>query len=495
MILASAILFYFAASWGTAAAIFAAGGTLSAAPTLVGLVATLVYLASRPNPRRNLTLFLALLVGSILLTIPFKDYSWDGNTYHLDAITQLSSGWNPFRQPMPDGAHWPEWLAFFTKGPWYTTASAYVLLGSLNSVKYASILLVVPSALIAYEALSDKSRQKRRLFAALWALNPVVSCQLLTKYVDGQLASIIACIAALFLMSPKRWVTEWRVAMGSLMILVINVKLNGAVYGAIIVGGMLCYWTIREWRTAQRALQVAWTVCAIGGFAGILVGWNPYVTQYLTNTIAHRDLFYPTDFVKMTHMDTNTPPDLQYKSLPEKFLRSLFSTTAQGFNGPITFQIPFMISIPALNLFAYADVRIAGFGPWFSGILLLALVALLLNGRAIPGAVIAMSVLLFLSIFTNPEAWWARYVAQFWLIPILIGFYTLPSIPVRRTAPLLQRVRAEWPQFLILAIGVNMALVLLISLASQIGFNLQGNPLPDVYAWIIRVSNFSGFAM
>ena len=72
------------------------------------------------------------------------------------------------------------------------------------------------------------------------------------------------------------------------------------------------------------------------------------------------------------------------------------------------------------------DMRIGGFGYFWSGILLLLLPFVILNKNEISEnnkIYYFTIILLWSSVLLNPESWWARYVPQFWLIPIFIIFW------------------------------------------------------------------------
>jgi hypothetical protein len=79
------------------------------------------------------------------------------------------------------------------------------------------------------------------------------------------------------------------------------------------------------------------------------------------------------------------------------------------------------------GVFVYTDVRVGGFGPLFSGICLLTLIIIILityychkNYITVNNYILFLCFLIFLTVIINPESWWARYVPQLWLIPLLI---------------------------------------------------------------------------
>jgi hypothetical protein len=91
--------------------------------------------------------------------------------------------------------------------------------------------------------------------------------------------------------------------------------------------------------------------------------------------------------------------------------------------------VPFTVTKSETEAFAEVDVRIAGYGPLFGGILLLALalglavvVRQIRNRRAdwdiwLPVSAVVLTVLVV------PEMWWARYFPQLYLLPLLCTAY------------------------------------------------------------------------
>jgi hypothetical protein len=466
MTLAGAILLFFALQWGLSAAGFIINLPLTGAQTVLALGLTCLYLMRRPRPRTAICQFLAVFTLSLLIQLPFQDYSWDGNSYHYDALSQLIAGWNPFGQPLPIRAMWPEWLAYFSKGTWYTTASMQALTGLLNVTKYGSLLLLVPPVLIAYEVW------KNTLWAILWGFSPIGVSQVFTKYVDGQLGAVLAAVIALCCIPKEKWrLGGWMIWVSSIILLV-NLKLTGALYGAILMGGLTVYWTFTEGRVAQFTIRRLWGASLIGGGVAVLIGFNPYITQYAYHTLMHRAPFYPITYDQLTSIDYNTPVDLRGKSFFEKGIRSIFSEPGQGLNESLRWQLPFFSNMDRLRQYAYPDVRIAGMGPWFGGAILLTLAVIFLIGRRFSGVIGVLLILLTVSIVTNPELWWARYVPQLWLIPCLVAFEG------HRVA----NAREKWlTRALIGALAINLILVSGSMLIEQVNFNLIRMPLPWVY--------------
>jgi hypothetical protein len=120
-------------------------------------------------------------------------------------------------------------------------------------------------------------------------------------------------------------------------------------------------------------------------------------------------------------------------------------------------KLPFTVSRTELQQFASPDVRFGGFGPLFSGALLLALATLALlpwprrRLRVCVGLlVLAGSILV--SVLAFSEAWWARLAPQLGLLPALIALAGMLAL------------RPRWqgwvPRALLVTLCLNSGLVL-----------------------------------
>jgi len=83
---------------------------------------------------------------------------------------------------------------------------------------------------------------------------------------------------------------------------------------------------------------------------------------------------------------------------------------------------PFAVTWPDFALYYFHDVRIGGFGPLFSGALLLALALGAVGcARRAPscGAVLLLSGAIVASLLVSTHTWWARYGPHLWWLPII----------------------------------------------------------------------------
>ncbi len=428
-ILGSSVIVLIAAILLISSLLFTAGHALSPSSFWLALAVAAIaawLMCSRYFPgRRWLALIgiLAVLAAIFLLGISVSgkvfDLSWDGQAYHQEAIIQLANGWNPLHdQPLPIASG--IWINHYTKGPWISSASLYVLTGHIEQGKVFNILLVVSSFFFCLSALLPYYRQrllKPLLFSALAACNPVSILQLPTFYIDGQLSSILVISLALLFMIVKTPDVWPALVLLLSVIIAVNIKYTGLAYLlALGLPVMLYLWLVK----ARLSLKLIASSLAIGLIAGSLfVGFNPYVT----NTIRNGNPLYPLAGPgAMDIMTANSPANFHGMNRFEKLFISTFSETADIATPYSTrWKWPFTVSKDELGAFQ-ADTRVAGFGPLFGGAVLLSLILLATAWPLDKKKTVVftgLGLLITCSALVNPEAWWARYAPQLWLLPVL----------------------------------------------------------------------------
>ena len=400
------------------------------APTLAALasIGFIWLMAGKylPQHRRVSSLLLCaslavIGLGTLWVSTRILDTSADGQAYHASGILALENGWNPVRDEPLDStdpnSHAP-YVNSYPKGTWILAASIYQATGRIEAGKALHLLLLVACLGIALYALWSAggfSFPTSVLLSVLISLNPVFIYQAFSFYVDGQLAILITiflCLLALWVRKPDRALLA---LIGLTLLLLVNVKLTGLVYAGLLGAGLGAY---ACYKTRRKEILLA---LGLGLFFGVtVVGYNPY----FTNLARYRNPFYPAinfDNPETVIASADIPPNLRDKNRFEKLFISLFSASEAGIKGA-RFKLPFTVSQGELEQFVFPDVRIAGFGPLFSGALLLSGSGLLLAWIfRVPGAALATGAgaLLLFSALTNPESWWARYVPQLWLLPLL----------------------------------------------------------------------------
>ncbi len=387
----------------------------------------------------------ALLFGAAVIAIVLfavissriYDISWDGQTYHTEAIVQLANGWNPFREALPPGLvmheypwFFPIYLGFFPKGPWICAAALYKFSGSFESGKAFHLVLILTCLLVSFAALSTLRSIKwpwRLILSLLIAFNPVSFYQMFTYYVDGQLSSLLAITVGLLILVYRRPDPVLMVVLTLAVILMMDVKLTGALYVSILVGG---YWLF--YLLVKKAHRGELTACLTAGglLGGAFVGFSPYVTQFIEKFISTGNPFHPyAGWTSMVGFDS--PKIFGNKMDRVRMLASSLFSQSQVLPIPFKLKLPFMFSFSELQAFDFPDVRIGGFGPLFSGAIVLSVAILVVlfwkyHRRLLCAAhlLVLLSLICISALFFS-ESWWARYAPQLWMVPLFAAIFGL----------------------------------------------------------------------
>ena len=162
-------------------------------------------------------------------------------------------------------------------------------------------------------------------------------------------------------------------------------------------------------------------IAAIIFLSSLLLAFQPYIL----NLIKHKNPFYPSiGHNKLDFMTKQNPKEFKDKNYIYKFIRSMFSASSDSrMNNPQTpklhYKVPFTskIDMPYIA----EDIRISGFGHWFSGIFIISVLLTLIQFAKGKGKFAIFSVIL--TVLLNPICWWARFVPQLHLLPVLNCYY------------------------------------------------------------------------
>jgi hypothetical protein len=418
---------------------FVAGVRVSSLVAPIALLAALAggdWLARREGLRGRMriappAIMLVILTLALCLAAAFFDMSWDGLWYHQTAVYQMAHGWNPLREPMHDFTpHLQDWVRYYAKGPWYTALALFETTQHIEWSKAGTWLALAAMFFAVFAAALDFGMRRHAAFviAALVSLNPVVTCELASYLVDGIMISCLACyVAALF-----RWFQRpslmmvWIVMVSA--ILCINAKLTGLVYLCFFYAGGGLYALLKQRDRLVRFAVVQLAAILLGT---AVFGFNPYVT----NTVHRGNPFYPwlgsaahPGFAQRGR-DPNelyeTPKNMVGRNRFFRLGYAIFGRPGaqpffEGDNARLMW--PFDVCWKDFHIFYFHEVRVAGFGPLFSGAFVIGLgllgVALIRPGVAreivllLAGAVVA-------SLLVGVHTWWARYGPQFWWLPII----------------------------------------------------------------------------
>jgi hypothetical protein len=344
----------------------------------------------------------------------------------MPAVIALAKGWNPVQHITL--AQWnPEfasqagagiYVEHYAKGAWFVEAAIYQATGNIELGKAANLILIVAAFVVSWSVLLrlGVGRKWSTALATVAALNPVAIYQSPTFYVDGQLASLFTICLFLsidYLRAPRRWVLA---LLACAFLLLIEVKFTGLVYAVLMISGLAA----GAWMLGRRHAAVRYAVAlfCLGVFAVGVPGYQPYVT----NTVNYGHPFYPA-------VGQEAGRNIQWKQAAPEFMAmnrvaklgiSVFSKSS---NTNWEWKLPMSIYKSELVALTGADARYGGFGPLFSGVLILALLLSIFTAKGLAAserkAYALLLTMLVVTILINPEAWWARLSPQLWLLPLI----------------------------------------------------------------------------
>jgi hypothetical protein len=378
-----------------------------------------------------LALVLGLLGLALALSAFYYDLSWDGEWYHQTAILALARGWNPLADPMHLFAGSLKlWVRHYAKGPWYMAAAIYTTTGRIELGKCIDWLALAAAFLAVLAAGLDGGLRRSRAMgiAAIVAINPVVMSEVTTYLVDGVMVSFLVVAVASAYSGLRRPGLAIVVTGVAASIVAINAKFTGLVFLCFVfaAAGLWCF----VWQWKQLLPLIGWAVAVILLGAGVW-GFNPYVT----NTLRVQQPFYPVlgsaKYPSLTQQGKEgielgeTPKNMMGRSRLVRFGYAIFGRPGnqpyqKGRNASLMW--PFTARPGDLYAYKYHETRVAGFGPFFSGCLLLSLalgIWLLIPRSPLRWALLLPAGAIIASLLISVHLWWPRYGPQLWLLPIV----------------------------------------------------------------------------
>lgn len=423
--------------------------------------------APRTFARTALTLAAcwSLIVLGGVAVASVHDTSTDGRHYQAESVFAIADGWNPLRDP---ALHWPPqdpsiWTNTYAKGPWILGAVVLDATGSIESVKVVGIAVLVAAALVSFTALSAAGLTvwSASALAAALALSPVVSAQLSTHMVDGVMSSVLlACLMLALLTVWAGPAPPELAALAAGLLLLVNVKFTGVFLAVVVVGGSLLASRALAGATHRRLARATAGLCAVVTSGVLLVGFNPYVT----NTLRHGHPLYPIYGPHARNVETmEEGGSLRDHSAIRRLAESVAGASSVGPKAP-RLKAPFTFASNEWSAFRFSEVRLGGFGPLFSGGLILAALAGIAvwvtrvrRARPLPstarGFLVAAGLGVVATLATR-DSFLARLVPELWFAPLLV----LAAALVTRGGRVLNAVAALGVALLLAnAVGVSFA--------------------------------------
>ena len=414
---------------GFTVALFAFGVPMGKYSLIVPAAAIAVYSVFFDRQMlKSLFINLALLALFALLASRIFDWSYDGMYYHKQAIITLAEGWNPLRgssldfNGINDVMNVYVWLDNYPKGVWICSAAVYALTGILETAKSVNILFLIMLFCVAYSTFRtvyDFGGIKSSIFAAVVCLNPVFVDQLFTSYNDLAVGSLVIC-AALLGMKIYRECAEdidyallFCVAAMSCLIKFTAPLLTGLTLAGFGTGYLI---KLRGKSIAARFKKPA--IVIISGFliGTAIFGFDPYIKH-----LAHGQNLVGDENCDI--IGDNAPQGFEGKPEALKYFISLASQTNSDFTEHYKLKIPFTVHENETQYLSNADIRLGGFGLFFSGIFILAVLCALAapaSRHKMSGETVTLLATFFALGLFFPESWWARYASYTYYIPVFL---------------------------------------------------------------------------
>ncbi len=409
------------------------------------IIPILIYLYKKQFTKNNIITVSIFLFITIIFPFIYSntyDLTVDGNTYHKTAIAYIKNGWNPLYEStlefqeknsnviaIDKDSNVDLWVEHYPKGTWIMAANIYNMTNNIESGKSIIIMLIVMMFILTYNILRKVLDTKWSLIiCALISLNPIILPQIFSYYVDGIMGiSFIIELLLLFLINPKEKTNKliW-ISLATTCIFFTNIKFTGLLCSGVIAATFYFYWLIK-YRKDKEFINIFKRVTINFSIIFILAIFFVGANSYVKNTIEHLNPLYPLfGEDKVDIITTMQPKSFGDKNIFEKFAISLFSKTQNAtYEIEPTLKLPFIVYKSEINELFAPDVRMAGFGPLFALAVILSLIVMAVNiaifiknERNNIKYIILPVIAIIVSMLLLGESWWARYVPQFYLLPI-----------------------------------------------------------------------------
>ena len=415
----------------------------------------LFYFSGRKKPMTYLIevcAALAIIVGSALIMGEFYDASYDGNAYHKLAVGLLKGGWNPiYETPNADvvnrilgtGFDGGPWVEGYCKGVWFFSASIYSISNNIETGKSYNLILLIAVLFAAYAVYRKRIKNVpvAILLSLITAFNPILISQLFTFYIDGALYAALALLVMYLLV----WLLDKEIdrkyifiLIGAAMVFCGNIKFTG-----LLLGGCFCIlnyaiYAVRtflqnrkEMTTKEIIRTIMPSFIAFVAIALITVCWAGS-NAYITNLFRYHTIGYPITGKDAVDIMTPNSPFNPGTDRFTSLFQSLFSVVdnfAYTSGNEITLKIPFTIQTNELAILRECcDIRLSGFGPLFSGVVILTtcvfIYECIVGKKNFENLLLLLNfILCLIFVVAIKESWWARY-SPYAYIAVLLVLYT-----------------------------------------------------------------------
>lgn len=399
-------------------------GFLAKVSINIGYIATslllaLFYLFKTGNFCKKIGTILIVFFLSFIFANLFIDTSFDGRCYHFTLENLFKLGYNPIYDDLKTFAsnHNIYYNLLFVGS--YPNAleilrgNFYLLFNNMESSKIVNFLFIFAGFFYSHYFFLNKLNKIKSFILSLSVfLCSVVVCQMTTKMADFMIYYLFLFqLFSIILINKKIDVKQNLFILVSSSILSIATK---------YVGAFNCVILFVIWYIFKRK-KIVLKVGALIGILSLILCFQPY----LTNISKFKNPFYPSiGHNKLDFMTKQNPKEFKNKPYLYKFFRSMFSSASDArMNNPQTprlfYKVPFTshFDMP----YGAEDVRINGFGHLFSGIFIISIILSIIQFKKRKGVFALLAILI--TTLLNPICWWARFVPQLHLLPILNCYY------------------------------------------------------------------------
>ncbi|MCZ2357112.1 MAG: hypothetical protein LC115_10600 [Bacteroidia bacterium] len=407
------------------------GGSVHAGLFWVSAFVTAILVGLLGRKEQNYTeYFLGILGVFILFSGVYVyqygklDVSYDGVSYHAQAVIEFLNGWNPYYYKLSTETLHEIWLNHYPIASWLDAALLYAALPSFSGMKSFSMFLPLCAASFSIGVFKriGFSWPIAILIGSILGFNPVSIYEIQSLYLDGHIAAFWLFLIVLFIWRYRESTDYFfcGILLGSITL--IQLKFTGVVFVLMLLSmASLAYFLLKRFELILPILAAGFVTFTVGFW---ILGYAPYVR----NLSEHNHIFYPLMGEQSQAVDImNNNPAYKYQfgghSTWYKFLKS-YGSYCQHLNTEkdLEWRIPFATDAEEVHAWIPGGWITAGFGPMFSGILLVIIVLsvfqVVLNPNLYRYLLIAIFYLLCVLIV--PENWLARYVPYFWYFPWLI---------------------------------------------------------------------------
>lgn len=398
---------------------FFIGASVSYWQSIVSFVLAILLLFFRGNFFKKIAIILIIFFLSFVFANLFIDTSFDGRCYHFTLENLFKLGFNPFYDDIEIFANENNifYNLLFAKS--YPNAlellraNFYLIFQNMESSKIVNFLFGFCGFFYStYFFLNKLSKLKSIILSICVLLCAVSICQINTKMADFLIYYLfIFQLFSIILINKKINSKENIFILISSSILSIATKYVG-LFNTIII---FAIWFI------LKKKKCFFKTSLIIIFSSLILCAQPYIT----NTIKFKNPLYPSiGHNKLDFMTKQNPKEFKNKPYLYKFIRSMFSSTSDSrMNNPETPKLYYKVPFTSHFDMPYGaeDTRINGFGHLFSGIFIISIILSLIQIFKRKGRIAIFAILL--TTLLNPICWWARFVPQLHLLPVMNCYY------------------------------------------------------------------------